>query len=73
MAAVVMLLIVMVVVAVFSAQNAMVVSIKFLFWKFDASLAIVIFLSVVVGVIAGAIIMSLLRMKHSDKKIVQDN
>jgi putative membrane protein len=73
MATVILLLIVIAVVAIFSAQNAIVVSIKFLFWKFDASLAIVIFLSVIAGVIAGAIVMALLRMKHSDKKIMQDN
>jgi uncharacterized integral membrane protein len=68
MATVILLLIVIAVVAIFAAQNAMPVAITFLFWKFEASLAIVIFLSVIVGAITGAIIVSLLRMKHSDKK-----
>jgi uncharacterized integral membrane protein len=68
MATVILLLIVIAVVAIFSAQNAIPVAITFLFWKFGASLAIVIFLSVIVGAIAGAIIVSLLRLKRSDKK-----
>jgi uncharacterized integral membrane protein len=68
MATVILLLIVVGIVAIFSAQNAIPVAITFLFWKFEASLAIVIFLSVIVGAITGAIIVSLLRMKHPDKK-----
>jgi uncharacterized integral membrane protein len=73
MATVILLLIVVGIVAIFSAQNAIPVAITFLLWKFEASLAIVIFLSVIVGVITGAIIVLLLRMKHSDKKVIQDS
>jgi uncharacterized integral membrane protein len=73
MAMVILLLIVIAIVAIFSAQNAIPVAITFLLWKFEASLAIVIFLSVIVGVITGAIIVLLLRMKHSDKKVIQDS
>jgi uncharacterized integral membrane protein len=43
------------------------VAITFLFWKFEASLAIVIFLSVLAGMIVGAIVVSLLRIKPSLK------
>lgn len=43
-------------IVVFSVQNASPVAVTFLFWKFDASLAIVIFLSLITGVIAGSII-----------------
>jgi uncharacterized integral membrane protein len=65
LATIILLLIVVAIVAIFSAQNAIPVAITFLFWKFEASLAIVIFLSVLAGMIAGAIIVSLLRMKKN--------
>jgi len=70
MAIVILLLIVIFVVAIFSIQNALPVSITFFFWKFEASLAIIVFLSVICGIIAGVIIMLLLRMKSPTKKIV---
>ena len=73
MATIILLLIIVAVVAIFSVQNAMPVAITFLFWKFEASLAIVIFLSVLAGIIAGAIIVSLLRIKPSVKKMPKDN
>jgi len=69
MVTVILLLIIVAIVAIFSVQNAMPVAITFLFWKFEASLAIVIFLSVIAGMIAGAIIMSLIRIKPSGRKI----
>ena len=43
-------------VVVFSVQNASPVAVTFLFWTFDGSLAIVIFLSLVTGIIIGAVI-----------------
>ncbi len=67
MITIVLLLVVVAIVAIFSVQNAMPVAITFLFWKFEASLAIVIFLSVLAGMIVGAIIVSLLRIKPSLK------
>jgi uncharacterized integral membrane protein len=69
MVTVILLLIIVAIVAIFSVQNAMPVAITFLFWKFEASLAIVIFLSVIAGMIAGAIIVSLIRIKPSGRKI----
>lgn len=57
------ILIIIALVAVFSVQNADPVKFTFLFWKFEASLAIVIFLSVLTGLIAGIIITFLLRVK----------
>ena len=72
MATIILLLIIVATVAIFSVQNAMPVAITFLFWKFEASLAIVIFLSVIAGMITGAIIISLLRVKSSVKKIAKD-
>ena len=68
MATIIILLIVLFLVAVFSVQNALPVAITFFFWKFEASLAIVMFLSVLCGMIAGAIIVSLIRSKSSAKK-----
>lgn len=68
MATIIILLIVLFLVAVFSVQNAVPVAITFFFWRFEASLAIVIFLSVLCGMTAGAIIISLIRGKSSAKK-----
>ena len=68
MVTIILLLIIVAIVAIFSVQNAMPVAITFLFWKFEASLAIVIFLSVIAGMITGAIIVSLLKVKSSVKK-----
>jgi len=42
-------LIIIAIVAVFSVQNATPVSISFLFWHFEASLAIVMLLAVISG------------------------
>jgi uncharacterized integral membrane protein len=44
------------VVVIFSIQNAVPVVITFFFWKLEASLAIVVFLSVVAGVLIAWII-----------------
>jgi uncharacterized integral membrane protein len=61
-------LIIIAVVTVFSVENAIPVVISFLFWKFEASLAIVLFLFVFAGVVIGVIAASLFRMKLSKKK-----
>jgi len=68
MLTVILLLIIIALVAIFSVQNAMPVTITFLFWKFEASLAIIIFLNALTGMIAGAIIVLLLKIKPSVKK-----
>jgi uncharacterized integral membrane protein len=59
------------IVALFSVQNAIPVTITFLFWKFEASLVIVIFLAVLLGVLIGAIARSFMKYK-SDKKTIHD-
>jgi len=64
----IIVLIIITVVTVFSVQNAISVVISFLFWKFEASLAIVLFLSVLAGVVIGVSAASLFRMKLSKKK-----
>ena len=64
----IIVLIIIAVVTVFSIQNAIPVAISFLIWKFEASLAIVLFLSVLAGVVIGVIGGSLFRMKSSKKR-----
>jgi uncharacterized integral membrane protein len=58
-------LIVVVVVALFSVQNASPVVISFLFWRFEASLAIVIFLSALSGALFTVIIYSSRSLKKA--------
>ena len=67
MSILILALLIIAVVAVFSAQNALPVSIVFLFWKFQASLAIVIFLSVLTGVVIASIIFLWLRIRRARK------
>lgn len=62
-----LVLIIMALVAIFSVQNAVPVIISFFFWKFEASLAIVIFLSVLTGLVTGVIIAFFFRTKPSKK------
>jgi len=64
----IIVLIIIAVVTAFSVQNAIPVAISFLFWKFEASLAIVLFLSVLAGVVIGISAASLFRMKLSREK-----
>jgi uncharacterized integral membrane protein len=67
----ILLILIIVLVAVFSVQNAVPVSVTFFFWKFEASLAIVVFLSALCGLIAGIIAALLMRTKSSGKKETQ--
>lgn len=66
MGALILIIILLAIVTVFSVQNASPVAISFVFWRFEASLAIVIFLSVLLGVITGGIIV--LSVRASKKK-----
>lgn len=72
MVIIIILLVLVVIVAVFSVQNALPVAITFFFWKFEASLAIILFLTVITGMIAGALIVTLLKMKSSQNKKAED-
>lgn len=56
MGAMIFVVVLVCVVVLFSVQNASPVAVAFLFWDFQASLAIVIFLSLVSGIIIGAVI-----------------
>jgi len=68
MLTVALILLIVVLVAIFSVQNAVPVTISFFFWRFDASLAIVIFLSVLTGLITGVIVALFLVPKRSSSK-----
>lgn len=68
MVTVILLFLLILLVAIFSVQNAIPVFITFFFWKFEASLAIIVFLSAICGMIAGLIIAMLVRMKSDRRK-----
>ncbi|MCX5806008.1 MAG: lipopolysaccharide assembly protein LapA domain-containing protein [Proteobacteria bacterium] len=52
----IVVIIILLLVTIFSIQNAAPVAVSFIFWKFEASLAIIVFLSVLIGFIIGGII-----------------
>ncbi len=68
MISVILVVIIVALVAVFSVQNASPVGVSFLFWHFEASLAIVIFLTLLGGLILGVAVMSWSRMKRIVKE-----
>jgi uncharacterized integral membrane protein len=68
MIAIAFLLVIVALVTIFSVQNAFPVTVSFLFWKFEASLAIVIYLLVLLGMVLGVIITSWLRLRTSLKE-----
>ena len=55
MITIILAFIIIVLVTIFSVQNAAPVAITFLTWKFEASLAVIIFLSVLAGIIIATI------------------
>lgn len=65
---VVFVLIIVAAVAIFSVQNAMPISVAFFSWHFDASLAVVILLSVLVGMVIGMIVVTAIWMRRSSAK-----
>lgn len=56
------------VVVLFSVQNSGPVAVSFLFWRFEASLAVVIALSLLIGMIVGMTALSFLRLRRSTRK-----
>lgn len=60
------ILILFLIVVIFTAQNNSVVPINFLFWSFEMSRALIIFFSLIIGVIIGFSLRLLL--KRSKKK-----
>jgi len=68
MAVFIIALLIVACIVLFSVQNSMPVTISFLLWKFQASLAIVTFLSFIMGTIVAAIIIFWASVRHSKKK-----
>jgi len=66
---VVLLLIIIAVVTIFSVQNAAPIAVSFLFWKFEASLAIIIFLSVLSGILIVVIALVSGKLKRIVEKL----
>ncbi len=64
----ILLVIVIAVAVIFSVQNASPVALSFLSWHFESSLAIVILLTLIVGMILGMAILSVSRLMRSMRK-----
>jgi putative membrane protein len=60
--------IMLIIVLVFSVQNAGPVAVSFLSWRFEASLAIVIALSLLGGMVAGMTLLSWVRLRRASRK-----
>jgi uncharacterized integral membrane protein len=56
------------VIVLFSVQNAAPAEVLFLFWRFESSLAIIIFLSVVAGILIGVLFSAGISWKRSRQK-----
>ena len=64
----VFVIIMVVAIALFSAQNATPVAVSFLSAHFEASLAIVVILSFLTGMIMGVLLLSWMRFRRSIRK-----
>jgi uncharacterized integral membrane protein len=65
MITVIVVVIIMVAVAIFSAQNATPVAVSFLSQHFEASLAVVVLLSFLIGMVMGMFVLSMMRLRRS--------
>jgi uncharacterized integral membrane protein len=65
---VVFVIIMIALVAVFSVQNAVPISVAFLSWHFEASLAVVILLSVLAGMVMGMIVVTAIWLRRASIK-----
>ncbi|HSW62744.1 MAG TPA: LapA family protein [Dissulfurispiraceae bacterium] len=72
MVSLVFAIIVLAAVVFFSVQNASPVAVSFFLWRFEASLAVVLFLSVLVGVIVGLLLAAASSMKRTSRKRRQE-
>jgi len=64
----ILLVILIGVAVIFSVQNASPVALSFLTWHFEASLAVVVLLALVIGMILGMAVLSLSRLMRSMRK-----
>jgi lipopolysaccharide assembly protein A len=58
-------------VVIFSVQNAAPVSVAFLAWKFDASLAVIVFLALVIGIVVAVLFGLAFRVKNAARRRAQ--
>lgn len=58
-------IILLVLIAVFSIQNAMPVFVTFFLWKFEASLALVIFITFLIGLFSGFFLFLFMRLRKN--------
>ena len=63
----VIVIVVVAVMVIFSVQNAMPVAVAFLSWKFESSLAVIMLLSTVIGILIGVMAVSFWSLKRSMK------
>ena len=58
-------------VVIFSVQNAAPVSVAFLTWKFGASLAVIVFLAFVIGIVVALLFDLALRLRNAARRRAQ--
>jgi len=58
-------------VVIFSVQNAVPVSVAFLTWKFGASLAVIVFLTFVIGIVVTVLFSLALRWRNAARRRTQ--
>jgi uncharacterized integral membrane protein len=58
-------------VVIFSVQNAAPVSVAFLTWKFGASLAVIVFLAFVIGIVVALLFDLALRLRNAARRKAQ--
>ena len=61
-------ILVMAALVIFSVQNALPVTVTFLTWKFGASLAVIVFLAFLLGIVAAALFSLALRFKRPARR-----
>lgn len=64
----ILIILIIAIVTIFSVQNAAPVTISFLYWRFNASLAIVVFLSMLSGMIVIMLISLSIKITRSFEK-----
>jgi putative membrane protein len=72
MTAVILLIVLLIIAGIFSLQNAIPVTVTFLLWKFEASQAIIVLLSILGGILIGAILTLFIRFKRTLGKTTRD-
>lgn len=65
MITIILVIILIVAVAAFSVQNAIPVAVSFLAWKYEASLAVIVVLALLAGIVVGMLLLSLLRLRRT--------